>query len=324
MRVSKRVANTTDSELRYARQLGVRHIIGYIRDPDGGMEWEFGSLLELKKRVESFDLNLAAIGSPPASLMHSIVLGDDKHRDATRRLCECITNMGRVGIPVLCYDFSVTQTWGRWRQGLSGGGRGGAGLMSYDHDLVKNAPPTEAGTVRARQLWERLERFLKEVLPVAEGEGVGLACHPDDPPVPELRGAARILTSVEGLRRLLSISDSLANGLLLCQGTIAEMGEDVLDAIRTLGPRTFVVHFRNIRRHCSDPLRFDEVFINEGDVDMAAALRTFAEIGYEGLLDPDHAPVLEGDSQWGRERGLAYAYGYLAALMEQLPAEARR
>jgi len=168
-------------------------------------------------------------------------------------------------------------------------------------------------------MWARLSYFLDAVVPVAEEAGVQLACHPDDPPVDVLRGTARILNSTEALQRLLDAHPSPNSGLNFCQGTMAEAGADIEAAIRSFvgQRRVFVVHFRNIERHDSDHLSFDETFIDEGDVDMIAMLRLYHELGYDGLMDPDHAPVLEGDGQWTRERGYAYALGYMRAVQQE-------
>lgn len=319
MKITMRVSKPTDENLRFAKQLGVNHIIAYVDDATS-TSWEFLELLRLKRHVERYGLEVVAIGSPPARSMQQVLLASPERNRAIGDICTCIQNMGRVGIPILGYNFSYTGTWGRWREGLSGGGRGDAGLMSFDYDLVKDAPLTEAGLISAEEMRERLTYFLERVLPVAEEAAVKLACHPDDPPAPVLRGIARIHSSVSGLKRLIETVPSPSNGILFCLGTVAEMGEDVYDAIRYFCERdkVFVVHFRNIRRYPGPSLRFDEVFIDEGDVDMLRALRTFREAGYAGPIDPDHAPVMVGDSQWGRERGRAFAIGYMRAMMQVL------
>jgi mannonate dehydratase len=319
VKISKRVTDMMDpTELQFARQLGATHIIGYMPDKGSAPYWEFLDLLRMRKHVESYGLELAALGSPPTAVMAEIVLAGPRRDEQIGNFCRCLNNMGRAGIPLLSYDFSITRTWGRWREGLSGGGRGDAGLMSFDEDLVRGAPPTAAGRVSAEEMWSRLAYFLERVVPVAEAAGVRLACHPDDPPVAELRGVARILSSVEGMKRLVDLVLSPANGLTFCLGTVAEMGADVIEAIRYFGRRKliFIAHFRNIRRLPGDSLRFDEVFIDEGDVDMFRAMQTYLEVGYDGLLDADHAPVVAGDSQWGRHRGLAFSLGYITALKQ--------
>ena len=117
------------------------------------------------------------------------------------------------------------------------------------------------------------------------------------------------------MQRLIDIVPSANNGLEFCQGTVAEMGTDaVIDAIRNFGGqgKIFYVHFRNIRGQLP---AFDEVFIDEGDVDMHAAMRVYKEVGYDGVLIPDHCPVIEDDKGF-RHRGMAFSLGYMRALMQ--------
>jgi mannonate dehydratase len=100
---------------------------------------------------------------------------------------------------------------------------------------------------------------------------------------------------------------------------MAESGADIEAAIRSFvgQERVFVVHFRNIHRHPDEHLHYDETFIDEGDMDMIATLQLYQQLGYSGLMDPDHAPVMEGDGHFVRERGYAYALGYMRAVQQQ-------
>jgi len=316
MNLSKRVFEITEPELRYAKQLGVNHIIGYL--PKG--DWGFLEFVQLRKFVESYELNLSAIGSPPPSLMKEIMHASNRRDESIGELCIFIRDMGKAGIPVLAYTFNLLgQSW-RWRAGLSGGGRGDAGVQSFDYDLVKDAPHSSLGEIAESEVWNRLEYFLERVAPVAEEAGVRLACHPDDPPVPALGGVARVQKSVSDLQRLINIVPSPSNGLLFCVGTVAEMGEDVIDAAQRFieQKKVFIIHFRNIKLLPGDSLRFDETSIDEGDLDMVSLMRALHEMKYDGLIDPDHAPVHVGDSQWGRHRGFAYAIGYMKALQQHM------
>jgi mannonate dehydratase len=147
-----------------------------------------------------------------------------------------------------------------------------------------------------------------------------MACHPHDPAVPHdtgLRGIHCVLGSVEGLKKLVSICESPYHGLNFCQGTVAEMCVDpaaeVLEAIRYFGERQkiFMVHFRNIR---GGYLRFDEVYPDEGDVDMLAAMRVYKQVGYQGMFCPDHVPQSDVDPHG--ERQFAFCLGYIRALIQ--------
>ena len=211
------------------------------------------------------------------------------------------------------YVFNLAAVWGSESVAA---GRGGAAVRRFDYTRARLAAPEPEFAATSEEVWERISFFLKHAVPVAESAGVKLACHVDDPPVPTLRGETRVLGSLDGLKRLIELVPSPANGLNFCQGTIAEMGVDVIEAIRTFGSmgRIHHVHFRNVRG--SLPC-FDESFIDDGDVDMLEALRAYRDVGYTGTIMPDHTPAVAGDTPWGA-RGRAYALGYMRALMRVL------
>ena len=136
------------------------------------------------------------------------------------------------------------------------------------------------------------------------------------------RGVKTVLGSVDGLKRFITIKASPYHGLNFCQGTVAEMlknpGEEIFEVIRYFGSRgkIFNVHFRNIRGGFLD---FRETFIDEGDVDMLKALRTYAEVGYDGMMMPDHVPAIAGDPKGFQ--AFAYTFGYIQALIAAVSAE---
>jgi mannonate dehydratase len=97
------------------------------------------------------------------------------------------------------------------------------------------------------------------------------------------------------------------------------MGVDVLDAIRRIGRRGRIhhVHFRGVRGKVPN---YTEVFIDEGDVDMLAAMRAYKEVGYQGALVSDHTPRIAGDNAAGL-MGRSFSHGYIRALVKAVNAE---
>ena len=82
--------------------------------------------------------------------------------------------------------------------------------------------PTIAGTVSEDANWERIDAFLAAVVPVAEAAKVRLACHPHDPYTPPgYRGVTRVLGTVAGMKRFVTMHESPYHGLNFCQGTVA-------------------------------------------------------------------------------------------------------
>ena len=148
-----------------------------------------------------------------------------------------------------------------------------------------------------------------------------------DPALPPggLRGVDTVLGSVEGIKRLIEIAPSPYHGLNFCQGTVAEMLQDpkneVPEIIRYFGEREkiFMVHFRNIR---GGYLNFEEVFPDEGDVDMYSVIRELVAVMQSRKasipMRPDHGHQMLDDlkkktnpgySAIGRLRGLAELRG---------------
>ena len=75
---------------------------------------------------------------------------------------------------------------------------------------------------------ERITYFLDRVIPVANEYKIRMACHPQDPGVPPegYQGVNRVLGTVDGLKKFVTIQESPYHGLNFCQGTVSEMLAD--------------------------------------------------------------------------------------------------
>jgi mannonate dehydratase len=310
----------TPEKIRLAKQLGVEGIVGGGPITSLGLPapevWEFLPLLHSRKLVEDQGLRLEVIESRPP--MEKIILGSQDRDRQIDNFCKSIRNIGAAGIPILCYAFTPL---GWIRTSLAKPTRGGALVTAFDYELLKNAPLTEYGEIGEERMWENWEYFIKKVIPVAEEAKVKLALHPDDPPVPSIRGIARPFRSIEAFKRVIETVDSDYNGLTFCQGCFAEMGADIPEAIRYFGKRKkiFFVHFRDI---LGNAYKFEETFHDAGQTDMLAAMRAYKEIDFDGPMRPDHVPTMEGDERYmGGTPGYTmlgriYAIGYMKGLME--------
>jgi mannonate dehydratase len=302
-----------DERLQFAKQVGVQNIIVHTPDLPGDGYWEFPALMSMRTRVEAEGLTLYAIENMPRTFYDKVRHGLRGRDEQIEKVQKTITNMGRAGIRVLGYDWMLV---GVWRTEHSPTGRGGATVTKYDHAQAENAPLFELGRFDDETMWRNYEYFLKAVIPVAEEEGVRLALHPDDPPVPEIAGTARIFRSTEAYKRVIEMVDSPSNCLEFCQGTVSEWcetPEEVYEAIRYFASRHKItyVHFRNVRGMVP---KFEETFIDEGKVDMLKALKVYKECDYDGVFIVDHTPGIVGDTRWGH-RGRAFGIGYIKALL---------
>ena len=131
-----------------------------------------------------------------------------------------------------------------------------------------------------------------------------------------------LLLTVEGLKKLLSISPSPYHGLNFCVGTVASNlnnpSAELFDVIRYFGRRKLIfnIHFRNIRGRRNN---FQEVYPDEGDINMYRVMKTLREVGYSGMVMPDHVPTHPDDPS--QLQGLAFAFGYIRALIQAVHAE---
>jgi mannonate dehydratase len=60
---------------------------------------------------------------------------------------------------------------------------------------------------------------------------------------------------------------------------------------------------------------FDEVFMDEGDTDMFAAMQAYKDVGFDGPMRADHTPRVVGDNQYAH-RGFAFEVGYMRGLAQ--------
>jgi mannonate dehydratase len=318
----------TPATLKTLAALGVNHICsGRLKSPD---EWSVDSLAALKKQVESYGITLAAVPLPLSSSVlkkaeyPEILLAKDPDRDrAIASICEMIRNAGAAGIPLVKYNLTFL---GVVRSGRVPG-RGNASYSTFVYDQARpETALTEAGPINAEIYWDRITYFLKRVVPVAEEAKVRIALHPQDPGLPKgtgYQGVDAVLSSVDGLKRFIETVPSAYHGLNFCQGTISEMllnpDQEIHEVIRYFGTRKkiFNVHFRNIK---GGFLNFQETFPDNGDVNMPRALKTYREIGFDGMIMPDHVPVIEGDPE--SQKAYAFCFGYIQALLQVLAQEA--
>jgi mannonate dehydratase len=287
----------------------------------GEQSWSTPAIARLKASYAEAGFDLVAIeDSPPLDRVRLGLPGREEQLDA---FCEQLRAMGAAGIPTLCYNWVSVYSWAR--TGLAVPARGGALTTEYDHAAMSAAPSwPDAGIATETALWENLEYFLRRVVPVAEEAGVSLALHPDDPPISPIRGIGRIMTTVDAFHRVLELVPSERNGIAMCQGNFALMTDDLPALIRELGVDGAIkfVHFRDVR---GTPSHFVETFHDDGPTDMLECLRAYEDIGFDGVLRPDHVPTLHGESNdkpGYAILGRLYAIGYIRGLIESVSGRA--
>ena len=324
MKLGCQSAPTNDVHLKYFARYGVRDITGYPQIADGRLYATVDELKAMRDLADKNGITIEGIAPPFLTSSHingekhpAIMLAQSPERDRDiADLQTMIRNCAAAGIPSIKYNMSIL---GVLRTGRSPG-RGDSTYSTWRlKDAHPDPPVTRAGVVDADHAWERITYFLEHIIPVAEEYKIRMACHPHDPGVPPegYQGVMRVLGTVDGMKKFITIKESAYHGLNFCQGTVSEMlqdpGKEIYDVIRYFGSRQkiFNVHFRNIRGHRDD---FVEVFPDEGDIDFVKAIQVYKEVGYPYLLMPDHVPLAPGDPNG--LQSFAFCYGYIRALIQ--------
>ncbi|HEV2484050.1 MAG TPA: mannonate dehydratase [Terracidiphilus sp.] len=329
MKLGDQTEPTNETHLKYLARYGVESVCGYPEIEDGRLYATVDELKRMKDLAEKYKINVDCIAPPflASSFIDrekhpAIMLAQSPERDRDiEQLQTMIKNCAEAGIPMIKYNMSIL---GVLRTGRRPG-RGDAMDHYWKLSEMHPAKLTKAGVVNADQFWERITYFLDHVIPVANEYKVRMACHPQDPGVPPegYQGVNRVLGTIDGLKKFITIQESPYHGLNFCQGTVSEDLEnpavEIFDVIRYFGTRKkiFNVHFRNIRGHRND---FEEVYPDEGDIDFVKAIRVYKEIGYPYMLMPDHVPLVENDP--GSLQSFAFCYGYIRGLIQSVNAEA--
>jgi len=323
--------------LSYIRQIpAVRGIVGALFDIPVGEAWPLERIAALREEVERHDMSLAVVESIPVH--EDIKLGRPTRGGLIDNYCESVRNMGRAGVPVLCYNFMPVFDWTRTdlARRLDDGStalafdeaalakidlsRGTADLpgwaTAYTADQLKKLLAAYS-SVSEDKLWENFAYFLERVVPVAASSGVRMALHPDDPPWSIFR-LPRIIVDGAALERVISIVDNPANGITFCGGSLAANPKnDLASIIRGLGAkgRIHFAHCRNIKRTGIHSFQETAHPSGIGDIDMRAVLSALHDTGFAGPIRSDHGRMIwgeEGQPGYGlhdRALGAMYLHG---------------
>jgi mannonate dehydratase len=256
-----------------------------------------------------------------------ILLGRPGRDKAIEQIQNEIRIAGQAGVQRLMYNMTIL---GVTRSGRTPDPKRGNASYStwnqadaYARGLDKE--PTVAGTVGIDTLYERITYFLDRVLPVAEEYKVRLGNHIADPPLPVgYRGITRWNSPdvVAGIRRYSALSKSQSHGFHLCLGSTAEglkdPAKEILGVVDYLASRNQIVnvHMRNIKGGLG---HFQEVYVDNGDMNFIEVMRALHRHGYDGMVMPDHIP--QHAAAGASDQGFAFAYGYFHAILRMLQME---
>lgn len=337
LKIGVSVGRQTKEHTEFLKHLGVKWVSAAPEQATANAE----GFTAQKKGWEDAGIGVYNIGSgvgPSGSLhnMPEVTLNLPGRDKKIEDYLNYIRYLGKAGVPYTTYAHMGNGIWSSGRVLSS------RGYMARDGNAnspdwkgtwagVTYKEPLSHGRVYSEQeIWDNFAYFIKKVKPVAEEAGVRIGFHPDDPPQRMLAGVPRcIFSNFEGYKKALEIADSPNIGVCFCIGSWLEGGKatgaDPVDAIKYFAAKKklFKVHFRNV----TAPLpHFTESLIDDGYYDMSRAMQALVDVDFDGIVIPDHVPVLgPGQETTGREAaradnayrpspGLAYLIGSMQAM----------
>lgn len=296
----------------YAKQCGVNH--GVIRLPEtedfdltNASHWQ-----QVYDNFISYGITPLIVEPMPNSVHDHIKAGDTKRDESIEQVIKMLPIMRKLNIDTICFNWMAHIGWLRTSSDIVE--RGGALVTGFDLNDFK---PVGA-SISADELWANYKYFLDAVVPEAEKNGIKLALHPDDPPLPKLGDVSRIMITADNIKKAIyDIHPSEILGVTMCQACYCMMGENVEQVVRDFGDKNFFVHFRNAT---GNKFKFHETFHDNGDLDMAKMILLYKELGLNVPVRVDHVPTLVGENTevaGYAAMGRLFAIGYLKGLLEQ-------
>ena len=321
-KISENIGDLDDDTLTWVAQMGLKWVVlqgtdWVDRDQKG--YWSVADIQLLHEQCRKFGLELASLMIPLEWLKPPMFGAPDRDK-SIENIIKSIRAAGEAGVETFEWRWSPDFKWGADVGYYTAKGRGGAGLKAFDYNRVKDAPPFEdLGRLPKQELWDRMVYFAKPVAEAAAEVGSRISCHPKDPPVKSMRGIDRLITNTDEIEQFVDAIPGAGHGFTFCQGTVTEMGVDVIEAIRRIGGKGKIhhVHFRGVRGAVPE---YIETFIDEGDVDMLEAMRAYRDVNYTGTMVSDHTPQVVGDFKGGRI-GRCFSQGYIRGLIQAVNEE---
>ena len=297
-----------DSYIHFLAQIGVPYVYTWLRDvPDN-----YDKLARFKEKLALHGITLYNIGVGGVAKSANIHLATSERDRDIALFQDSLRVLAKVGVYATTFTWEPDEVWSTGKIQI----RGGAVARYVDEHQLKTVPIGHGRVYKKDELWENFTYFMRQMMPVAEETGVRMALHPNDPPIESIAGVDCLITSFDDYRRAFKIADSKMLGMEFCCGCWLEGGDrfgDIIAGIKEFvaDNRIIITHFRNVNTIL--PV-FNEVFIDDGYMDMFKVMKTFYEAGYDGTLILDHMPTLDtaNITLYG---GTGYAIGYIKALM---------
>lgn len=320
----------SDQDLKQLSQLGVDCIdLGNGSSFPGVKEQGYPDLDQLLKqirRIRSWGLDINRVTLP--NITHEFMNDQQGQEHQIENAVKSVEVFAEAGIKLVRQRFAGDVFQGL-TQSYPAEQRGGAisrgESLGYQKDQGITTPTLE----EAKQWRNKFREVYSKIVPAAEYSGVRIGMHPSDTPHPDTPFGGL------GYHRIIDEFPNKNVGYIYCVGTRAEEGGSslVLDEINHYGRkgRLFLIHFRNVRGSLPTAGAFEEALLDDGDMNMFKIMLELRKVGFDGCINPDHVPLMEGDvpdmsNHWAYSNigwspssiGFAYSIGYIKALQAAL------
>jgi mannonate dehydratase len=332
MKVGCQSGGTSIENLEFKARHGVYNIDGGSPNIIPGKGWDLEDSLKKRDACEKYGISLDAYHYPLTSagidkvVYPNVMLGKSPERDREiEYLQQMIQVAAKTGIKVLNYNTTILPVLRTGKYIDPKRGNAEYSVWNYEEAKKRNDPKTIAGDVSIDQMFDRITYLLDRILPVAKEYKVKLANHIADPPVPAAyRGIMRWNSPdvFKGIQRFAKLYDSEYHGFNFCIGSIAEGLNDpkneIYPIIKWVGERNqiFNIHLRNIKGGFNN---FQEVYPDNGEMDFVNVIRALRDVGFSGMVMPDHVPH-HHDPAAGLQ-AFSFCYGYIKALIQMVTDE---
>ncbi|MDD3832844.1 MAG: mannonate dehydratase, partial [Oscillospiraceae bacterium] len=124
--------------LAQIRQIpGITGVVGALFDIPVGDVWPMEDILSLKSKVNHVGLEMEIIES--VNIHEDIKLGAPQRDAYIENYKQCIRNLSKAGVKVICYNFMPVYDW--LRSELAQPLPDGSKTMMYDNAMVKDITP---------------------------------------------------------------------------------------------------------------------------------------------------------------------------------------
>ncbi|RXZ01693.1 mannonate dehydratase [Fictibacillus sp. S7] len=332
----------------------VKGIVWALHQKPVGEVWEKEEIKEEVEYIQSHGFHTDVVES--VNVHESIKLGNSERDRYIENYKQTIRNLSEFGVKVICYNFMPVFDW--TRTDMYRPLEDGSTALFFEKAKVENLDPEELirtvaeasdltlpgwepekmakikelfeayKEIDEEKLWDNLKIFLDEILPVAEAHGIQMAIHPDDPPW-SIFGLPRIITGAESYERLRAISDSPANGITMCTGSMgANPANDMVDIARKYANIAPFSHIRNVKIFDNGDFVETSHLTTDGSINVQGVVEELHKQGYNGYVRPDHGRHIWGEQcrpgygLYDRALGIMYLNGlwdaYVAAAKKEV------